>query len=138
MAMQRVPHLGPKRVAGAEPAGLNTQLRTRLEESSPPLFGQPAGDHQFASAFAGVTGAADDRLLTDWQEGHVVEPDRQADRSQQFIGSGPGNRDHRAVMVEIGDLDPGRCTFGQDRRHRRRVGRVRDQQHLVGAEHVGD
>ena len=31
MAMQRVPHLGPKRVAGAEPAGLNTQLRTRLE-----------------------------------------------------------------------------------------------------------
>ena len=64
LAVQRVAHLGPEGVAGAEPAGEDPVRLPRAQQRVPEVDGDVVGRDQLVAALAGVAGAAHDHAAT--------------------------------------------------------------------------
>ena len=126
MPVQRVAHLGPQRVAGAEPARQAAAGRHLGEQRVPQRRRGRARHEHLVAALAGVPGAAHrhrhvGRAAGDVEpalgEAHVPVADRQPDRGEDVVRPRALDGEHADVLVHVDDGDTVRRRGPQPPQH---------------------
>jgi len=117
---------------------LDAELAACVQQTLPPVGCFVGGHHQFAAAFTCVAGPADGGLIAERFEAHVAHLCGHTEHAQEFVGAGPLDGDDRQLVMQVRDVDTLGRSVREQGRNGGRVGRVRDQQHFIGADQVRD